>query len=97
MVYLSLAAFLLPFQMITGILYWGYNHWPAWGIEFLSLKWMGILHMFGAINILTFIVVHVYMTTTGHSLSAHVKAMITGWEGVEEGVKIEEWEKAERI
>jgi thiosulfate reductase cytochrome b subunit len=96
LVYLSLAAFLLPFQMITGFLYWGYNQWPAWGLDFLSLKWIGILHMFGAINILTFIVVHVYMTTTGHSLSAHIKAMITGWEGVEKGVKIEEWEKAER-
>jgi thiosulfate reductase cytochrome b subunit len=96
LVYLSLAAFLLPFQMITGFLYWGYNQWPAWGLEFLSLKWIGILHMFGAINILTFIVVHVYMTTTGHTLSAHIKAMITGWEGVEKGVKIEEWEKAER-
>ncbi|MCG6911506.1 MAG: cytochrome b/b6 domain-containing protein [Deltaproteobacteria bacterium] len=96
LVYLSLAAFLLPFQMITGFLYWGYNHWPAWGVEFLSLKWIGILHMFGAFNILTFIVVHVYMTTTGHSLSAHIKAMITGWEGVEEGVMIEEWEKAHK-
>ena len=96
LVYLSLAAFLLPFQMITGFLYWGYNSWSAWGIDFLSLKWIGILHMFGAINILTFIVVHVYMTTTGHSLSAHIKAMITGWEGVEEGVKIEEWEKAHK-
>ena len=96
LVYLSLAAFLLPFQMITGFLYWGYNHWGAWGLDFLSLKWIGILHMFGAINILTFIVVHVYMTTTGHTLSAHVKAMITGWEDVEEGVKIESWEKAER-
>jgi thiosulfate reductase cytochrome b subunit len=52
--------------------------------------------MFGAFNILTFIVVHVYMTTTGHSLSAHIKAMITGWEGVEEGVMIEEWEKAHK-
>jgi len=96
LVYLSLAAFLLPFQMTSGILYWGYNYWPALGIDWLSLKWIGILHMFGAINILTFIVVHVYMTTTGHSLSAHVKAMITGWEGVEEGVKIEEWEKAQQ-
>ncbi|MBW2678443.1 MAG: cytochrome b/b6 domain-containing protein [Deltaproteobacteria bacterium] len=96
LVYLSLAAFLLPFQMITGFLYWGYNSWSAWGLEFLSLKWLGIIHMFGAINILTFIVVHVYMTTTGHSLFAHIKAMITGWEGVEEGVKIEEWEKAHK-
>jgi len=95
LVYLSLAAFLLPFQMISGLLYWGYNYWPALGLDWLSLKWIGILHMFGAINILTFIVVHVYMTTTGHSLSAHVKAMITGWESVEEGVKIEEWEKAQ--
>jgi hypothetical protein len=34
------------------------------------------------------------MTTTGHSVSAHVKAMITGWEDVEEGVEIESWEKA---
>lgn len=96
LVYLSLAAFLLPFQMISGFLYWGYNQWPSWGLDWLSLKWIGILHMFGAINILTFIVVHVYMTTTGHSLSAHIKAMITGWEDVEEGVELEDWEKAER-
>ena len=96
LVYLSLAAFLLPFQMISGFLYWGYNQWPSWGLDGLSLKWIGILHMFGAINILTFIVVHVYMTTTGHSLSAHIKAMITGWEDVEEGVELEDWEKAER-
>ena len=96
LVYLSLAAFLLPFQMISGFLYWGYNQWPSWGLDGLSLKWIGILHMFGAINILTFIVVHVYMTTTGHSLSAHIKAMITGWEDVEEGVDLEDWEKVER-
>ncbi len=44
--------------------------------------------------ILTFVVVHVYMTTTGHSIFVHVKAMITGWEEIEEGVEIEDWEKA---
>jgi hypothetical protein len=49
--------------------------------------------MFGAFSILTFLVVHIYMTTTGHSLFAHIKAMITGWESVEEGVDIEDWEK----
>jgi thiosulfate reductase cytochrome b subunit len=96
LVYLSLAAFLLPFQMFSGFLYWSYNYWQAWGLDWLSLKWIGVLHMFGAINILTFIVVHVYMTTTGHSLSAHIRAMITGWENVEKGVKIEEWEKAQQ-
>jgi hypothetical protein len=25
---------------------------------------------------------------------AHIKAMITGWEDIEEGVEIEDWEKA---
>jgi hypothetical protein len=35
------------------------------------------------------------MTTTGHSILAHTKAMITGWEDVDESVEIEDWEKAE--
>ena len=35
--YLSLAALLLPIQMLTGFLYWGYNSWADWGISGLSL------------------------------------------------------------
>jgi hypothetical protein len=31
---------------------------------------------------LTFFIVHVYLTTTGHTLTAHIKAMVTGWEDV---------------
>ena len=45
---------------------------------------------------LTFLVIHVYMTTTGHSIFAHIKAMVTGWESVEAGVTIEDWEKKEQ-
>lgn len=93
--YLSLAAVLLPMQMTTGFLYWGYNSWHAWNLSALSLKLVAWVHMFGAFSILTFLVVHIYMTTTGHSLFAHIKAMITGWESVEEGVAIEDWEKKE--
>lgn len=91
--YLSLAAFLLPIQMVTGFLYWSYNSWEAWGLDFLSLQVMAIIHMAGAFAILSFLVGHVYMTTTGHSLFAHIKAMITGWEEIEEGTEVEEWEK----
>ncbi len=50
--------------------------------------------MAGAFFILSFVIVHVYMTTTGHTVFAHIKAMITGWEDIEEGVEIEDWEKA---
>ena len=35
--YLALAAALLPVQMVTGFLYWGYNSWPAWQLGWLSL------------------------------------------------------------
>ena len=96
LVYLNLAAFLLPIQMVSGFLYWGYNSWPAWGLGGLSLKIIALIHIAGAFAILSFIIVHVYMITTGHSIFVHTKAMVTGWEEVEEGIEIEEWERKRR-
>lgn len=61
--------------------------------EFPLVRRMSNLFM-GAFAILTFLIVHVYMTTTGHDVTAHVKAMITGWEAVEEGTAVQEWERA---
>jgi thiosulfate reductase cytochrome b subunit len=29
---------------------------------------------------LTFVIAHVYLTTTGHTPTAHIEAMITGWD-----------------
>lgn len=92
--YLSLAAFLLPVQMITGFLYWGYNSWAAWGLGGLSMEVVALIHTAGAFAIFQFLVIHLYMTTTGHKITAHVRAMITGWEEVQEDVKVEDWEKA---
>lgn len=92
--YLSLAAILLPVQMGTGFLYWSYNSWEEWGIAFLSLKAVAYIHTIGSYAIFQFIIIHVYMTTTGHSIFAHTKAMITGWEEIQEGELIEKWERA---
>jgi thiosulfate reductase cytochrome b subunit len=36
-----------------------------------------------AFMMLLFLIAHVYLTTTGHTPLAHIKAMITGWEEVE--------------
>jgi len=80
--YLSISVFLIPFQMATGLLYYLYNSWQDLGIEGLDLGTVAFLHMAGAFALLVFLVVHVYMTTTGHSLSAHFRAMCTGWEEV---------------
>ncbi len=93
--YLGLSAILLPLQMITGLLYYLYNDWNALGLEFLSLGPLAYVHTLLAFFLLAFLVVHVYMTTTGHSVLAHPVAMVTGWEEVEPDARIEEWEKAE--
>ena len=92
LVYLMLAATLLPVQMLSGFLYWGYNSWADWGLGWLSLEVLALVHMAGAFSILVFLVTHVYMTTTGHTIFAHTRAMITGWEEIEEG-EIQDWER----
>lgn len=96
LVYLSLAALLLPIQMATGFLYWSYNSWQQWGLQWLSLPVIAFIHMAGAFAILSFLAVHIYMTTTGHTIFAHIRAMITGWEEVKEDVRIEDWEQKNR-
>ena len=80
--YLALATLLLPVQMITGILYLTYNMWPEPGLGSLGLVPVAALHYFCAMLTIAFLIVHVYMITTGHSLMAHIQTMITGYEEV---------------
>ncbi len=81
--YLILAAVFLTFQMLSGFIYWAYNYWNAWGLQWLDLGILAIAHLIGAFVIISFIIVHVYMITTGHTITAHLKSMITGWDEVD--------------
>lgn len=82
--YLALLAFISPLIWITGILYLFYGDWAALKLaELLSLEWVATLHVLGAYMITAFFFIHVYLTTTGHTVFAHIKAMITGWEEVD--------------
>ena len=94
--YLGLSAVLLPIQMITGLLYYTYNSWPEWGLGWMSLEVLAIIHMAGAFAIFAFLIVHVYMTSTGHSITAHLSAMISGYEEVEREYEVPEWERHEK-
>ncbi len=42
---------------------------------------MAFIHMAG-LRPAGFLIVHIYMTTTGHSIMCHFTAMCTGWEEV---------------
>jgi thiosulfate reductase cytochrome b subunit len=87
-IYLSLVSSVLPLQIITGLLYWTYNDWKGWGLAgFLDLKIVATIHLVLAIYLIHFIIIHVYMTTTGHTPMAHIKAMLSGYEEVPEDSK----------
>lgn len=86
--YLGISALLLPVQMITGLLYYLYNDLSgAFPLEVLA-----VTHTIIALFLLNFLIIHVYMTTTGHSLFSHIGGMITGWEEIYETTEIAEWE-----
>ena len=81
--YLGILVFVSPLIWITGLLYLFYNDWPTWGISTLQLSWVATGHTVGAFLMLAFLVSHLYLATTGHTPTAHIKAMITGWEDVD--------------
>jgi PAS domain S-box-containing protein len=82
-IYLGLKILVIPVQVISGFLYL-YFHYPLKGLELESLQTVAIFHTFGAFLLLTFVVVHVYLTTTGHKPLSAIKAMVTGWEEMDD-------------
>jgi len=78
--YLGFKILVIPVMVFTGLIY----YYVAHGTIYLqSVKWIAILHTLGAFILLSFAVVHVYMTTTGPSLTSHLKAMFTGYDEIE--------------
>jgi thiosulfate reductase cytochrome b subunit len=79
--YLALLAMVSPIIWGSGLLYLGFAYWKPLGFDaWLSLDGVAMAHTAGAFMMLVFFVVHVYLTTTGHTPLAHIKTMITGWE-----------------
>ena len=78
--YFMILNVLLPLQILTGALMWAVQKWPeiAGGLPFLAPFHSLVAWMFG-----TFILVHVYMTTTGTTPLEAMRAMVTGYEEVE--------------
>lgn len=81
--YFGLLNVLLPLQVITGALMWGAQRFPELTNLLGGLPFLAPFHSLIAWLLSTFIVLHVYMTTTGHTPIANIKAMIFGWDEVE--------------
>jgi thiosulfate reductase cytochrome b subunit len=80
--YLVILNVLLPLQIASGTLMWGGQHWPQ-AVQYVGgLSVLGMIHTLGAWTFSAFVLMHVYLTTTGRTPLAHLKAMITGYEDV---------------
>lgn len=74
-----------PVIWFSGWFYLFYGQWNDWGVDrFLSLEWVAFFHVLGAYMVLVFFIAHIYLATAGHTPTSHIKAMITGWEEVED-------------
>jgi thiosulfate reductase cytochrome b subunit len=86
-VYLGFKIVLIPVTIISGIFYLLYKTFDQNNlivIEDYPLETIAFWHTLGAILMMIFLVVHVYMTTTGATPTSNIKAMITGFEEIDE-------------
>ncbi len=88
LVYLGLKVLVIPIMVFSGLLYMFYRYpQKGGGIEALnldSIEPIALLHTFGAFLLVAFVIAHVYLITTGSTVTSNLKAMITGYEELEE-------------
>lgn len=86
MTYLGFKLVMAPLIVVTGMIYMFYRTIDDNDMVMVSdipLEWIAWLHTFGAYLLMMFVVIHVYMTTTGTTPLANIKAMLTGYEELE--------------
>jgi thiosulfate reductase cytochrome b subunit/cytochrome c553 len=81
--YIGLLGVLLPLQGLTGMMMWLVQKVPAIQDWFGGLPFLAPMHTLMAWLFASFIVAHVYLTTTGATPLEAMRGMITGWEEVE--------------
>jgi thiosulfate reductase cytochrome b subunit len=81
--YFAILNLLLPLQIITGALMWGVQRWPETAVRLGGLPFLAPFHTLIAWLFATFIIMHVYLTTTSHTPLAGIRAMMLGWDEVE--------------
>ena len=87
-VYAGLKVVIIPTMVVTGLLYMFYRYPQQYEVLGLNISGIGvvaILHTLGAFFLVAFFVAHVYLITTGQTVTSNLKAMITGYEELPAG------------
>lgn len=80
LVYLGLKVLVIPVQVTTGLLYYFHPYWR--GELFFDLGTVAAVHTLGNYALLAFLIAHIYLSTTGHTPTSNIKAMVTGYEDI---------------
>lgn len=88
LVYAGLKTILIPLMVATGLVYMFYRYPQRYDVIALNvsgLRWIAVVHTVGAFLLVAFLIAHVYLGTTGQTVTSNLKAMITGYEDLPDG------------
>lgn len=87
LVYFGLKVFLIPILSLSGLFYMFYRYQQNGQIKSLNIDGLGgiaSIHTLAALLMIAFVIVHLYLITTGTSVFSNLKAMLTGYEELED-------------
>jgi thiosulfate reductase cytochrome b subunit len=87
LVYAGLKVLVIPVMVLSGLLYMFYRYPQRYEVISLNvhgLEFIAIVHTIGAFLLLAFFVAHLYLITTGQTVTSNLKAMLTGYEELPE-------------
>jgi thiosulfate reductase cytochrome b subunit len=70
-------------QIVTGVLLWDVERFHSIIAALGGVRVIDAFHIILAYIFAAFLVVHVYLSTLGHTFFSHTKAMIVGYEDTE--------------
>lgn len=86
--YFGLKVLVIPVIVTSGLLYMLYRYPQQYGVAALnveSLEVIAIVHTAGAFLLVAFVIAHLYLITTGETVTSNLKAMLTGYEDLGSG------------
>ena len=83
--YFGIMFVLVPLQVVTGVLLWDLERFRPIITALGGVRVLDAFHIILAYIFTAFLIVHIYLSTLGHTFFSHFKAMIVGYEEKETG------------
>ncbi len=83
LIYAGLKVLVIPVMVLTGFIYMFYRYpqrYEVLGLNISGLQTIAVVHTIGAFLLVAFFIAHLYLITTGQTVTSNLKAMITGYE-----------------